>query len=90
METENSENVAVASRNVENKPPPFDEFHKHYEVVFIDVCGFLNLTGKVSRSTLQRVKLEAAWSIKYLNNECFEHLFIRDQCVEERFDALVW
>jgi hypothetical protein len=69
------------------------DYHKHYDVVFLDVSGHLNVASKMNKSTLLRTKREAKLSIKQLNNkinDCFQSLFIHDHTLEDSFDALVW
>jgi hypothetical protein len=69
------------------------DFHKHFEVVFIDPSGYLNIASKMSKSTFLRVKKEAKLSIMLLNSkliDCFQYLFIHDRSFEDCFDAIVW
>lgn len=68
------------------------DFHKFYEVVFVDPSGFLNITSKLNKNTFLRVKHEANNTIQLLKNELFdsfETLFIHDHPMEIRFDALI-
>ena len=70
-----------------------EEFHKYYEVVFLDQSGLLNLTSKLSKSTYLRVKHEAKLSLKLLNNktisDCFQLLFIHDYSIQDCFDHFI-
>ena len=70
----------------------FEDFHKHYEVVFVDPSGYLNICAKMSKSIFSRVKHEASVSLGLLNSEnfnSFDALFIHSHSVEIFFDALV-
>ena len=69
-----------------------DDFHKCYQVVFVDSSGYLNLTSNVSKNVFLRLKHEASISIALLKNEfidCFDALFISNHSVDIRFDALI-
>lgn len=69
-----------------------EDFHKYYQVVFIDPTGFLNIASKLNKNTFLRVKHEANITIQLLKNEfhdSFETLFINNHPMEIRFDALI-
>ena len=48
------------------QPPPPANFRGHFDVVFVDPSGWLNLAANVSRSALQQVcsRLGACWLVK--------------------------
>jgi len=68
------------------------DFHKCYQVVFIDVSGYLNITSNLSTNVFLRLKHEANISVSLLTNEmvdCFDSLFICNHTMDIRFDALI-
>jgi U3 small nucleolar RNA-associated protein 22 len=78
---------------VDAKQLSLSEFHKSYQVVFIDSTGYLNVTSKMSAQTFLRVKHEAQLGMSLLNNELaadnFNQLFIKNQTSQLVFDALL-
>ena len=75
-----------------SKPISIEEFHMHYEVVFVDTTGYLNLASKMSAQTFLRVKHEAALGLNMLNDEFvdnFDQLFIKTQDSQLVFDSLI-
>jgi hypothetical protein len=69
-----------------------DEFHKCYQLVFIDVSGYLNIASNLSKNVFLRLKHEASISVSLLTNElvdCFDSLFISNHTMDIRFDALI-
>ncbi len=86
------EEVSVAGKQVKSDEFKFEDFHRHFDVVFADHSGYLNVCGQMGRSTFLRVRQEASLSIGLLNNEKFngfEELFIKSHSIEMSFDALV-
>ena len=70
----------------------FSDFHKLFEVVFVDQSGYLNICSKMSRNTFLRVKYEANISLGLLGNNSFNsfvELFIKNHSIEMSFDALM-
>lgn len=70
----------------------FEDHHKHFDVVFADHSGYLNICSQISRGTFLRVKSEARISLAVLNNELFngfDELFIKSHSIEMSFDALI-
>ena len=41
------------------------EFHKHFDVVFIDPSGYLNLCAGMNETTYTRVRNSADWKYKH-------------------------
>ncbi|KAK2159738.1 hypothetical protein LSH36_147g04014 [Paralvinella palmiformis] len=63
----------------EDDQPSLEDFHRSFDVVFIDRTGYLNLTADVCRATWDRVKHEARLSIEFLETpgvDAFETLFM--------------
>jgi hypothetical protein len=79
--------------SIDPKHIPISEFHKHYQVVFLDSTGYMNITSKMSLQTFLRVKREARLGMSLLNNELsgdnFNQLFINNQSPQIVFDALM-
>jgi hypothetical protein len=72
--------------------PKLEDFHKYYEVVFLDSSGLLNITFKMSLSTFMRIKHEASICLNQFNNEkidIFDSLFIKNHTMELIFDSLI-
>ncbi len=87
-----SEEISVEGRKMESGEFKFEDYHNHFDVVFADHSGYLNICAKMSRSTFLRVKKEAALSISLLDNErlnIFDELFTKSHSIEMSFDALV-
>ncbi|CAF0704690.1 unnamed protein product [Brachionus calyciflorus] len=69
-----------------------EDFHKYYQVVFLDSTGFMNITSKMSLETFQKVKFDAKISLNLLNDESidnFDKLFIQNHSFLYECDALV-
>lgn len=59
------------------QPQP-DEFHKYYDVVFIDPTGYYNICSNVSLDIYKRVKQESELALRLLNDghsNSFHYLF---------------
>lgn len=70
----------------------FLDFHKHFDVVFSDESGYLNICSNMMLSTFLKVKHEAVNSLKLLNNQMvnsFEELFIKSHSIDMSFDVLL-
>ena len=68
------------------------DFHKHYDVVFIDSSGYLNICSNMNKNTFKRVKHEASLAIKFLNDQfidSFDSLFIKKCKFFEAFDSVL-
>ena len=68
------------------------EYHKYYDVVFIDSSKYLNICSNVTKNTFKRVKHEADLAIKFLNDQfidSFDALFMRKLRLFESFDSVI-
>ncbi|RZF33027.1 hypothetical protein LSTR_LSTR007588 [Laodelphax striatellus] len=68
------------------------DWHQHYEVVFVDVTGFVNLAAELGRCTYLRVKEEAELALKYLENpslDSFQVLFMTKMPFLHQYDHIV-
>ncbi len=89
MNEDELESILKASANCDLTT---EDFHKYYQVVFVDSSGYLNVTSKLSKNAFLRVKHEANIAIQLLKNEfldCFDALFIYNHSLDFRFDALI-
>ncbi|ROT73818.1 putative nucleolar protein 6 [Penaeus vannamei] len=71
---------------------PLENYHKIYEVVFVDPSGLLNLAAAMSTTDFLRIKHEAGLAMKILDSsaaESFESLFIRKIELHQMCDQLV-
>lgn len=71
---------------------PLENYHKIYEVVFVDPSGLLNLAAAMSATDFLRIKHEAGLAMKILDSsaaESFESLFIRKIELHQMCDQLV-
>lgn len=48
-------------------PPELKEYHKYYDLVFIDVTGYYNICSKLSIDIYLRVRFESEHALKILN-----------------------
>jgi hypothetical protein len=67
------------------------EFHKHFEVVFLDQSGYLNICANMSKCTLSKVKHEADLALKFLNDQLidsFDVLFMRKLSFINSYDTV--
>ncbi len=84
--------VDISEVNLKTYDLTLEDFHKCYQVVFIDVSGYLNITANLSTNVFLRLKHEANVSVSLLTNEgvdCFDPLFICNHTMDIRFDALI-
>ena len=68
------------------------DYHKHYEVVFIDSSGYLNVCSKLDKTVFNKVKHEANVCLNFINSEpsdCLEKLFIKNHPIEISCDSLI-
>ena len=68
------------------------DYHKHFDVVFIDSSGYLNICSKLDKTTFSKVKNEARLCISFMKSEsfdCLEKLFIKNHSIEISCDSLI-
>jgi hypothetical protein len=68
------------------------EFHKCYQVVFLDRSGFLNVCSNMSECTFLKVKNEANMAIKFLNDQLvdsFDVLFMKKMHFINSYDTVL-
>ncbi|KAK3096655.1 hypothetical protein FSP39_002142 [Pinctada imbricata] len=69
--------------------PSLEDFHQHFDVVFVDTTGYLNLSAEMNCSTFHRVKHEAQLAIQSLTTpglDSFSSLFMTKVAFERKFD----
>lgn len=70
--------VSMYDSKFRTTQPPPEDFHKYFDVVFIDPTGFHNICAKLSLDVYLRVRQESAVALQMLNDEesnSFRHLF---------------
>ncbi|XP_046399816.1 nucleolar protein 6 [Ischnura elegans] len=69
-----------------------ENFHSHYEVVFLDATGFNNMCANMTKSTFMRVKQECQLAVKCLDNpnlNSFQALFMTKIPFYRQFDHVI-
>ncbi|XP_058808859.1 nucleolar protein 6 [Phymastichus coffea] len=69
-----------------------EEYHKHYDCVFIDFTGFHNVAANISADTFKWVANQAKQSLNCLNNtrfNGFQILFMRKVPFYKAFDMMI-
>lgn len=77
-----------------NPEPPnsMDTFHHHFDVVFLDVTGYLNLAANVPLDVYLRVRDESSKALVYLTTATignFRHLFTNQRPTFLQYDHIV-
>jgi hypothetical protein len=92
-QTQNEENGHDENdNNLSEHLLSLSEFHKHYQVIFIDPSGYLNLCSNMNSTTFLRVKHEANLAIEFLNNQfidSFDVLFMKKMKFIHSFDLVM-
>ncbi|XP_018425159.1 PREDICTED: nucleolar protein 6 [Nanorana parkeri] len=61
-------NGITMSRSTETSLPSIDDFHRAFEVVFVDPLGVVNLCGDMTAVKYRQIQFEAKESLKYLDD----------------------
>ncbi|CAB3380089.1 Hypothetical predicted protein [Cloeon dipterum] len=72
--------------------PQVSDLHLFFDVVFMDVTGFVNICGNMSSEIFQQVRRESALAIKYLDDHginSFSALFMTNLPFYRQFDHIV-
>lgn len=72
--------------------PSLEDFHRHFDVVFVDPSGLYNLCANVSLDLYLRIKRESSIALKLLNEErsnTFRLLFATKYPTYVQFDHIV-
>ena len=72
--------------------PELSDFHKNFDVVFVDTSGFVNLCSAMNACLFDRVKLEASKGLHFLENDgidAFDNLFMQHMPFLHTFDTIV-
>ncbi|XP_059490211.1 nucleolar protein 6 [Neocloeon triangulifer] len=72
--------------------PSIEDFHLLYDVVFVDVTGYVNICGNMSKETFLQVKQESSVAIKCLDNHninSFTALFMTKMPFYRQFDHIL-
>ncbi|XP_052280548.1 nucleolar protein 6-like isoform X9 [Dreissena polymorpha] len=88
--TDNGISMCAVHKDV--NMPLLSDFHQHFEVVFVDPTGYLNMAYTLDRSVYNRVKHEAVMALSMLDNkhlDSFDKLFIKKMPFNLSFDHMV-
>lgn len=69
-----------------------DTFHHHFDVVFLDVTGYLNLAANVPLDVYLRVRDESSKALNFLTTATlgnFRHLFTNQRPVYHQYDHII-
>ncbi|XP_020715347.1 nucleolar protein 6 isoform X2 [Ceratitis capitata] len=72
--------------------PTLEQFHTYYDVVFVDVTGFFNMTANLNVELYHRVRLEAKLAVDMLNDmklNSFHMLFMTKHPLYSQFDHML-
>lgn len=86
-----TEGISLAASTLDVNKPSLEDFHKHFEVVFIDSSGYLNLAGNLSKDLYGRVKQESLRAIQCLDNkksDSFNFLFMKKFPIFTQYDHI--
>lgn len=74
------EGITLCSFIWDANRPSLQDFHDHFDVVFVDSTGYMNICSNLSLDLYYRIKDESARAIKCLDNkkaDSFHHLFMQ-------------
>ncbi|KAG8276705.1 Nucleolar protein 6 [Homalodisca vitripennis] len=86
------EGLTMCSTKHEENTPSLQDFHSHFDVVFVDTTGHCNLAAGIHRLTYQRVKQEAQLAVECLDNQdmnSFQALFMTPMPFLRQFDHII-
>ena len=72
-------NIAPPLAGTSNQQPTIEVFNSHYDVVFVDATGYMNLCSNLSLDLYLRVKFESVRAMNLLDNKeanAFNSLFM--------------
>ncbi|XP_054288165.1 nucleolar protein 6-like [Macrosteles quadrilineatus] len=86
------EGYTMSSTKKEETAPKLQEFHEHFDVVFVDATGYCNLAASVNRLTYLRIRQEAKLAVDCLDNpnmNSFQALFMTPMPFLRQFDHVL-
>lgn len=84
--------VTLCSSELVPNQPTLDQFHEHFELVFIDVTGFTNICANLPLEMYLRVKLESQIAINFLDDKkinSFQCLFMTKMPFYLQYDQIL-
>lgn len=84
-----------SGKGVSLNPEPansMDTFHFHFDVVFLDVTGYLNLAANLPLDVYLRVRDESSKALVYLTTATivnFRHLFTNQRPTFLQYDHII-
>ncbi|XP_071450181.1 nucleolar protein 6 [Hetaerina americana] len=84
--------ISLAQAMKVNNSLPIENFHQHFDVVFLDATGYNNLCASVSKSTFMRLNQECHLAVKCLDNpnlNSFQALFMTKIPFYRQFDQMI-
>ncbi|XP_070542039.1 nucleolar protein 6-like isoform X2 [Ptychodera flava] len=87
-----SEGISLCTDNDDPNQPITADFHKYYDVIFVDTSGFVNLCANVTKSTYLQMKHEAELSLQTILSSSavnsFHTLFMTPVPFQMKFDQI--
>lgn len=86
-------NYAKENNDEEVPPPSLAEFHKHYDIVFVDSTGYTNICANVSMDLYHRILAESKSAIECLDDNqinSFQCLFMTSIPSLLQYDHILW
>lgn len=84
--------ATLCSSNTVSNQPTLDQFHEHFDLVFIDVTGFTNICANLTLEMYLRVKLESQIAINFLDDKkinSFQCLFMTTMPFYLQYDQIL-
>ncbi|XP_052794278.1 nucleolar protein 6-like isoform X2 [Mya arenaria] len=84
--------ISLCTGSQDSNSPLVVDFHRHFDVVFVDHSGYLNLAYTMDRSVFNRVKHEASQAIAVLEDrhtDSFDKLFMKKVPFHFTFDHIL-
>lgn len=89
---ESGKSVSIYESKFRTSQPQLTDFHKDFDVVFVDTTGFYNICANVSLDIYLRVQQESAKALKVLNDEhinSFRCLFVTKTPIYLQLDHII-
>lgn len=86
--------ISMWKPSVQPTPPILEEFHKYFDVIFLDSSGFFNITYNLDIEVYKRIRYESQNAIKFLNNykegsNAFNWLFMTKMPYYQQYDHII-
>lgn len=88
----NKEGPMLCPLSMDMKSSCLEKFHQHFDLVFVDSTGYLNVCANLALELYGRVKVEAGRAIKCLDSktgDSFQYLFMRKMPPYLQYDQIL-